>query len=304
MRRRRHVACKVVGRRSGITFGDVQVARFGDKATLRSACLRMSTLANDEFTVHFPDAAVAPSRQDEEYFELEENGRRRRVRFHDYADIYSVPGLYERVFAETLMCRSPQVVVDLLHKTLEDQRFRPEDLRVIDFGAGNGMVGEELARAGAGSVVGVDELEEAKLAADRDRPGIYDAYYSVDLTALDNATQRELENADFNCLTCVAALGFGDIPPDAFRAALDLVADGGWIAFNVRDRFLRTVDQSGFAALLEDMTTTGELVEHARVRYPHRLGLSGETLHYVAVVAQKTTTRRASRVATNVEAGP
>jgi 2-polyprenyl-3-methyl-5-hydroxy-6-metoxy-1,4-benzoquinol methylase len=248
----------------------------------------MSTLANDQFTIHFPDEAVAPSRQDEEYFELEMDGRRRRIRFHDYDAIYSIPGLYERIFAETLMCRSPQVVVDLLHKTLQDQGLRPADLRVLDFGAGNGMVGEELARVGVEAITGVDQLEEAKLAADRDRPGIYDAYYAGDITDLDHDSQRSLEDADFNSLTCVAALGFGDIPPDAFRAALGLVADGGWVAFNVRDRFLKTLDESGFAALLEEMTTSGELTEHARLRYPHRLGLSGETLHYVAVVAQKS----------------
>lgn len=248
----------------------------------------MSRLPNDELTIHLPDAAVAGLQQDEEYFELEEDGCRRRIRFHDYAEIYSVPGLYERLFAERLMCRSPEVVVDLLRETLLDHQQRPDDLRVLDFGAGNGMVGEELARIGARSIVGVDELEEAKRAAERDRPGMYDAYHAIDITDPDPAVQHELENADFNCLTCVAALGFGDIPADVFSAALDLVADDGWVAFNIRDRFVTAGDRSGFAHLLDDITATGELVEHARLRYPHRLGLSGQPLHYVAVVAKKS----------------
>lgn len=248
----------------------------------------MSTLSDDELTIHLPRADAAALPQDQEYFEIEDNGCRRRVRFHDYADIYAIPGLYERVFAEKLCCRSPQVVVELLNETLVDHEQNLDDLRVLDFGAGNGMVGEELARIGAGTIVGVDELEEAKQAAERDRPGIYDAYHALDLSAPDPAVRRELEQAHFNCLTCVAALGFGDIPPEAFRAAYDFIAPGGWIAFNLRDRFVTRADASGFAELLDDLVTAGDLVEHARLRYPHRLGLSGEPLHYVAMVAQKS----------------
>jgi SAM-dependent methyltransferase len=248
----------------------------------------MSTPSDDELTIHLPQADAAMLPQDQEYFEIEENGCRRRVRFHDYAAIYAVPGLYERVFAEKLCCRSPQVVVELLAETLLNHEQHPDHLRAFDLGAGNGMVGEELARIGAGTIVGVDELEEAKQAAERDRPGIYDAYYAVDLSAPDPAVRRELDQADFNCLTCVAALGFGDIPPEVFQAAYDFIAPGGWIAFTIRDRFVTRTDASGFAELLEDMVTAGGLVEHARVRFPHRLGLSGEPLHYIAVVAQKS----------------
>jgi 2-polyprenyl-3-methyl-5-hydroxy-6-metoxy-1,4-benzoquinol methylase len=248
----------------------------------------MSTLPKDELTIHLPAATDSAMPQDQEYFEIEANGRRRRIRFHDYAEIYAVPGLYERLFAETLCCRSPQVVVDLLHQTLLEHQHDPGDLRAVDFGAGNGMVGEELARIGTSSIVGLDELDEAKEAADRDRPGIYDAYHALDITEPEPDVQSELREADFNCLTCVAALGFADIPPDAFRAALDLISPDGWVAFNIRDRFVASDDPSGFADLLDHMTASGELIQHAQLRYPHRLGISGEPLHYVAVVAQKS----------------
>ena len=36
---------------------------------------------------------------------------RRRVGFHDYATIYSIPGLYERVFYDALGMRSAEEVV-------------------------------------------------------------------------------------------------------------------------------------------------------------------------------------------------
>jgi len=247
----------------------------------------MSTLSEENLHVHLPRAGAFGLDQDKEFFEIEQNGRRRRLRCHDYGEIYSVPGLYERLFSEVLSCRSPQVVVDLLDETLDRHDEDPGDLCAFDLGAGNGMVGEELARIGAEEIVGVDLLEEAKEAAERDRPGLYDAYHALNLTDLDPGVRAELEGRGFNCLTCVAALGFGDLPPDAFRAAYELVAPGGWIAFNIRDLFLENGDASGFAGLLERMLESGELVEHARHRYRHRVSVGGEPLYYVAVIAQK-----------------
>ena len=247
----------------------------------------MSTLSEQDLEVHLPRAGSFGLAQDEEYFEIEEDGERRRLRCHDYGEIYSVPGLYERIFSEVLSCRSPQVVVDLLDETLEREDEDPGELRAVDLGAGNGMVAEELDRIGAEEIVGVDLLEEAKEAAERDRPGLYDAYHALDLTELDADVREELEGRGFNCLTCVAALGFGDIPSDAFRAAYDLVAPGGWIAFNLRDKFLENGDASGFSRLLDELFESGELTEHARHRYRHRVSVEGEPLYYVAVIAQK-----------------
>jgi predicted TPR repeat methyltransferase len=247
----------------------------------------MSPVSEEDLQVHLPRAGAFGLDQDEEFFEIEENGERRRLRCHDYGEIYSVPGLYERIFGEVLSCRSPQVVIDLLDETLERHDADPNELRAFDLGAGNGMVAEELDRIGAEEIVGVDLLEEAKEAAERDRPGLYDAYHALNLTELDPDLRRELEGRGFNCLTCVAALGFGDLPPDAFQAAYELVAPGGWIAFNIRDQFLENGDSSGFSRLLEQMFESGELVEHARHRYRHRVSVSGEPLYYVAVVAQK-----------------
>lgn len=215
------------------------------------------------------------------------DGRNERVRFHDYRRIYQVPGLYERLFVELLSCNSPQIVTGLLREALEDSRRDPGDLRVLDFGAGNGMVGEELARSGVGSIVGVDLLEEAREAAERDRPDVYDDYLAVDMTALSDAERRALEEREFNCVTCVAALGFGDVPCEAFASAFNLVATPGLAAFNIRERFTEDDDSTGFADLLDRMFEEGILRERARKRYTHRLSVTGEPLPYVAIVADK-----------------
>ena len=50
-------------------------------------------------------------------------------------------------------------------------------------------------------------------------------------------------------LICVAALGFGDIPPEAFMAAFEQVTEGGWVAFCIKDEFISEEDRSGFSKL-------------------------------------------------------
>lgn len=248
----------------------------------------MPPVSEEDLKVHLPRSGATALAQDEEFFEIEEDGERRRLRCHDYGEIYSIPGLYEQLFAELLSCRSPQVVVELLEETLVKEEHDPKTLRVADLGAGNGMVAEELDQIGAQSIVGIDLLEEAKEAAERDRPGLYDDYHALDLTELDPVTREDLAEREFNALTCVAALGFGDMPPDAFRTAFDLVGPGGWVAFNIRDEFVSKEDRSGFAQLLDRMYDEGELVQHNRLRYQHRVSVEGEPIHYIAVVARKS----------------
>lgn len=247
----------------------------------------MSALFDEGYTVHLPSSGVAGLEQDEECCIVDVGGERRRIRFHDYDEVYAVPGLYEQIFAETLECDSPRVVVDLLHDVLRRENERPEVLQVLDFGAGNGMVGEELARIESGSIVGVDLLEEAKHAAERDRPGVYDAYHALDLTDLSSSERDELESHEFNCMTCVAALGFGDVPLEAFAAAFELVADDGWVAFNIRERFMEESDTTGFSRALAAALEDDVIVEHARISYTHRLSVSGDPLRYLAMVGRK-----------------
>ncbi len=248
----------------------------------------MATLSNVDYAVHLPpEHARGELDQDEEWCEIEVQGERRRIRFHDYAAIYTVPGLYERLFVDRLDCASPTVVCDLLGAELRAASLECGTLTALDFGAGNGMVGEQLGELGIGEIVGVDLLTEARDAAHRDRPGLYDDYYSLDLTQLAPDERRELMGREFDVMACVAALGFGDVPPLAFAEAFNLIGSPGWVAFNIRDRFFDPEDSSGFGGLLGRMFREGVLEERARERYTHRVSVAGEPLEYFAVVAEK-----------------
>ncbi|MBO4239811.1 MULTISPECIES: class I SAM-dependent DNA methyltransferase [Pseudonocardia] len=225
--------------------------------------------------------------QDAEYCVLDLGQGWTEYRFHDYDELFKIPGLYEKLFYDILQCQSPAVVAGALAEQLDAVGVDPSGLRVLDVGAGNGIVAEELRARGVGKVVGIDILPEAREAAERDRPGVYDDYHVVDLTDLDDETTANIAAGGFDALTCVAALGFGDIPPAAFRAAFDMVAVDGFVAITLRDDFLSDGDTSGFAGLISSLLASGELEELGATVYRHRLATSRDPLLYRAVVARK-----------------
>jgi SAM-dependent methyltransferase len=232
--------------------------------------------------------------QDQEWCEVrfDEDGEWSRLRFHDYADIFRVPGLYEHLFYERLECCSPKVIAQLVREILAEDGQDAGTLRVLDVGAGNGMVAEALAALGTAGAIGVDILPEARDAALRDRPEVYDDYLVMDLTDPDPDDLQTLEAFAPTLLASVAALGFGDMPAAAFAQAFDVLADDGLVAFTIKDRFLEPGSGGGFSELMRELHDAGRfelLLEH---RYRHRLSVAGEPLHYVACIGRKRAARR------------
>ena len=85
----------------------------------------------------------------------------------------------------------------------------------------------------------------------------------------------------------MAALGFGDIPPQVFCEALRRVDTPSLVAYNIKETFLGEEDPSGFSDLVEGLDEQGSLVTLAKERYQHRLSWAGEPLYYYAVLAEK-----------------
>jgi Predicted methyltransferase (contains TPR repeat) len=238
------------------------------------------------YAIRFPEGKDGLS-QDEEWCEVYLDTEWRRIRLHDYGAIYSIPGLYEHLFYQTLRCTSPAAVAGLLAETLAHEGEPATGLRVLDLGAGNGMVGEVLRTLGVAHVSGVDIEPAAARALERDRPGLYDRYLITDLCDPPARDLDILRECRFNCLATVAALGFGDIPPEAFRRAFDLIEPQGWVAFNLKESFFTRSDDSGFFRMIRALWDQGVLQVQAYKRYCHRRAISGEELYYVAMVARK-----------------
>ena len=237
------------------------------------------------YQIRFP--AEGEFDQDEEWCEVLIDSKWEKVRFHDYDRIYAIPGLYETLFYRTLRCVSPTEVISLFRRVLEDNDYQIDNLSVLDLGAGNGMAGEALQTMGVRKVVGVDILADAKKAVERDRPWVYNDYFVTDLSQSNSSAFDELRGRGLNTLVTVAALGYGDIPADAFLNAYNLIADHGWIAFNIKEDFLKSSGKSGFSGLINRMLENDIMRYEMYRRYRHRLNIKGEDLYYIALVGRK-----------------
>ncbi len=237
--------------------------------------------------IQFPKAESSNLQQNQSYFYLQESSKQRKIRFHDYDEIYQIPGLYEQLFYDRLKCSSPLKVTSILEAAVRQSQDNFSELRVLDLGAGNGMMGEELKKHGVSRLIGVDIIDEAHDAAIRDRPGIYDAYYVEDFTSLNAGIKEEIISWQCDCMVTVAALGFGDIPVKAFVEAFNIIKSEGWVAFNIKESFFDTTDESGFSKMIRELTFSKHLDVYYIERYRHRLSIDGEPLYYFAIVARK-----------------
>jgi trans-aconitate methyltransferase len=240
----------------------------------------------DKYKIVYPDEACQLD-QNEEYFTVVTDDGSKRLRIHDYDKVYKIPGLYEEVVYDHLKCDSPRMICNLLAQEIKTAGGPNSELRALDFGAGNGISGECFAdKFDCNTMVGLDIIPEAQEAAHRDRPGIYDAYYAMDLSEPSDNDLQALKKWDFNVLLTVAALGYGDIPTQGFINAFNLVEKDGWIAFNIKDRFLSDTDDTGYHDTLHAMM--GDSLEALKIHhYCHRQSMSGEPLHYYAVIGRK-----------------
>lgn len=240
------------------------------------------------YRVAFPKARSDDLGQDEASFLLSEDGHEARIRFHDYDEIYRRPGLYEHLFYDRLKCSSPMKVAQILESAVQQSDTYFTELRVLDVGAGNGIMGEELKKVGVSRLVGIDIIPEAEQAAHRDRPGVYDGYYTVDLTTMDDDVREDIASWMPNTLSVVAALGFGDIPARAFIEGVNLIDTPGWIAFNIKESFFDRSDTTGFSRALREMIFSEYIDVYHLERYRHRLSIDGEPLFYYAISGRKT----------------
>ncbi len=242
-------------------------------------------MLNKDFIVKFPENTEGALSQNQEYciIQTKRDKSTFNIKLHEYDKIYSIPGLYEHIFLEKLKYCSPEKICRLLKKETERDLAKPEELHILDLGAGNGIAGEWLRDFGFKNIYGIDIEHEAKNAVKRDRPNVYKNFYAADLMQLPNSLQKELNETPFNCLVSVGSLGFGDIPPEVFVKGFNLLANPAWVAFNIKQDFLLENDPTGFSYLIRKMADNGILEIRSRLRYCHRLSVCGEPLYYFAV---------------------
>jgi hypothetical protein len=213
------------------------------------------------------------------------DGRTEELRLHEYGRVYALPGLYEQIVHQRLGCRSPEQIAAMLADAVGRLGWNRETVRVIDLAAGNGISGQALAAHGLHPVLGTDIVPEARAAALRDRPGVYDAYQTLDLLALGPDQQQAITALEANALSCVAPVGTAreQLPPLALSAVVKLLAADALVAY-MHDPTLGLPDQVTEELWAQELGPESQADLLVRESYLHRYTLTGRPYEMVGVV--------------------
>jgi trans-aconitate methyltransferase len=215
------------------------------------------------------------------------DGRREHMRLHEYGRVYTVPGLYEEVVQRRLECASPAVLSRALVKHVVQCGDDPAALRLLDIGAGNGVVGEELRKLGVdGAFFGMDKEGGAREAAERDRPGLYVEYLIGDLAELSIASM--VEKYSLTGMVGAGVFGPGHVSAANLNAAWQQFRPGAWLAVTLPENVVNADGEelSDYVAALRAGEENTEVTEFSR--YRHRFRMSGDPIYYYLMVARRT----------------
>jgi hypothetical protein len=216
-----------------------------------------------------------------------DDGRVEELRLHDYDRLYALPGVYEQIVQERLGCRSPDEITSMLAAAFARIGWDASEARVFDVAAGNGVSGEALAAAGLRPVIGTDIVPSARVAALRDRPGLYDDYLTLDLLALTPEQRVAVTGGRCNVLSCVAPVGdhASQLPTAALVAAAGLLAPDALVGY-MHDPTLGVPDPVTQQLWIAGLGGRGRITaeELQRRRYLHRYTINGQPFEMDGVV--------------------
>lgn len=228
------------------------------------------------------------TKQSDEFFWADVDGKRQRFNIHDYATLYRVPWLYDIALYHNLVCRTPTEMAAAIDGVWQAEGVDRSALRALELGAGSGAFGHELRqKLGVPHLEAIDICPEAAEAAARDRPGLYNAYHIDDLTALRPATEAGFRDTAFNVVAMASATGWGNhIPLAGFENSFDLLSPGGWYIFHVKpnDPDPECIE---LCAWVEHLVASGRLAQKHRGSHFHRKSSNGSDIYYDVVIGVK-----------------
>ena len=128
---------------------------------------------------------------------------------------------YDRDLTEEFDWRAPQAAADIFAKHV------PTEAKVLDAGAGTGLVGDILAPLGYRNLHAMDlslgMLEEAR------RKGLYRDFHQMTL-----GEELSYETDSFGAVISVGVFTTGHAPPHAFDELVRITRSGGFIVFSLR----------------------------------------------------------------------
>ena len=175
---------------------------------------------------------------------------------------------YDKDLAEQFEWVGPRTAVALFAKHV------PTDAKVLDAGAGTGLVGEQLVAAGFRDLHAID-LSRGMLEVARHK-GVY-----RDLRQMTLGERLAFASDTFDAVISVGVFTTGHAPAHAFDELARVTRPGGFIVFSLRPE---AYEQDGFRETLADMEAAGRwcLAESSEPYHPLRKG-EPEVVHRIWV---------------------
>jgi len=144
---------------------------------------------------------------------------------------------YDQELEEDYGWQIPQLMADEL------SHLKPKDGRVLDAGAGTGLVGQYLGSLGYGNLVAIDISAEMLNKAREKR--VYKEFYQMDL-----GETLDFPDDSFDAVVCAGVLTFSHAPAMSLREMVRVTKPGGYILYSLRtDAF----DSMGFEDIHKEL---------------------------------------------------
>lgn len=236
------------------------------------------------YNIEFPSIDEGIS-QREEFFFATIDGQRKQISIHDYKTMYQYPLLYDVVLYLTLKCETPQEICRVLKESLQKKSFDPQNLKILEIGAGSGAFGESLKnQVGIKKLIGLDIEPLAEKATSRDRKDLYDAYFVLDLTKMTSSDKSALIQEDFNCIALASAAGFGNhIPVEGFEAAFNLLKKDDWFIYHVK-RDQKDQESIDLCKWIDRKIDEGKIELVSKESCFHRKSINGQDIFYDVII--------------------
>ena len=208
------------------------------------------------------------------------------LKTHQYGEIYKVPGLYEFIFYETLQCRSHTFMVGMLEKALrQEENNGLLKSTFLDFGAGTGLVGEELRKIGVERIIGLDILPRAMEAYQTAGGTSYEIYLIDNMSNPKKQTVQTIMEYGPHVAITVSALGFNDVPAVAFNNVLSFLAPNDLFAFNLCSKILEN-GQAEYNEVISALEGCRKVEFLDKQKYVHRYSPGGKEILYHGFVGK------------------
>ena len=214
------------------------------------------------------------------------DGNEKQIAVWEYGRMYEHPFLYDIIFTDILNLNAPIDLINYFTDTING--VAPQNkFRVLELASGSGLAGKEIVNSGKTELlIGVDIIEQAKIAALRDQPNVYDDYFVLDFASLTKDQIKSLLSYNFNCFFVTTGTGgadddsgYKDVMLDAYKQAIELLEPYSYIFFNIRQKHT-----TGQKLILEYLDTRCNIV--AKKIHPFRQLIDGTKVNAEFIIMQ------------------